>query len=119
MKLAKCSISGSDNSFCKACVYAKQCRQPFNKSSTRATKPGELIHYDICGPMSVESYGGAKIMAVFVDDYSGFLFVKPMAAKSQILEAIQEVIAEVKASGNEVRRTRCDNAPEFHSVEMH
>lgn len=57
-------------------------------------------------------------MAVFVDDYSGFLFVKPMAAKAQILEAIQEVIAEVKATGNEVRRTRSDNAPEFQSTDM-
>lgn len=50
--------------------------------------------------------------------YSGFLFVKPMAAKSQILQAIQEVIAEVKAIGNEVRRTRSDNAREFQSTEM-
>lgn len=117
MKLAKCSTSGSNNCFCEACVYAKQCRQPFNESSTRSTKPDELIHYDIYGPMSVESYGGAKLMAVFVDDYSGFLFVKPMAAKSQKLEAIQEVIAEVKVTGNEVRRTRSDNASEFRNTE--
>jgi len=68
--------------------------------------------------MSVESYGGAKLMAVFVDDYSGFLFVKPMVAKSQILEAMQEVIGEVKAIGYEVRRTRSDNAREFQSAEM-
>jgi len=66
--------------------------------------------------MSVESYGGAKLMAVFVDDYSTFLFVKPIATKSQILEAMQEVIAEVKAIGNEIRRTRSDNAPEFQSA---
>lgn len=118
MKLSKCLTSGSDDRFCEACVHAKQCRQPFNESSTRATKPGELIHYDICGPMSVESYGGAKMMAVFVDDYSGLLFVKPLAAKSKILEAIQEVIAEIKAAGHEVRRTRSDNAAEFHSAEM-
>lgn len=118
MKLAKSSNSGSDDCFCEACIYAKQCRQQFNESSTRATKPGELIHYDLCGPMSVESFGGAKLMAVFVDDYSGFLFVKPIAVKSQIIEAIQEVIAEVKATGHEIRRTRSDNACEFKSVEM-
>jgi len=119
MKLIKCSTSGSDdNCLCEACIHAKQCRLPFNESNTRATKPGELIHYDLCGPMSVESYGGAKLMAVFVDDYSGFLFVKPLAAKSQIIEAIQEVIAEIKATGNEVRRTRSDNAREFQSTEM-
>jgi len=118
MKLIKCSTSGSDDCLCEACIYAKQCRLPFNDSNTRATKPGELIHYDICGSMSVESYGGAKLMAVFVDDYSGFMFVKPIATKSQILETMQEVIAEVKAIGNEVRRTRSDNAPEFQSAEM-
>lgn len=33
MKLAKFSTSGSDNCFCEACIYAKQCRQPFNSNS--------------------------------------------------------------------------------------
>jgi len=45
MKLTKCSTSGSDDCLCEACIYAKQCRLPFNESNTRATKPGELIHY--------------------------------------------------------------------------
>jgi len=113
VKLIKCSTSGSDDCLCEVCICAKQCRLSFNESNTRATKPGELIHYDICGPMSVESDSGAKLMVVFVDDYSGFLFVKPIATKSQILEAMQEVIAEAKAIDNEVRRTCSDNAPEF------
>lgn len=62
--------SSNNNQFCEACIFGKQCRKPFNESTNRATAPAELIHFDICGPMSVDSINGDKVMAVFVDNYS-------------------------------------------------
>ena len=71
--------------FCEACFLGKQARLPVFPSAQRSSKCGELIHFDTCAPMSVESPGGSRWLAVFVDDYSGYLFVYPMRNKSDIL----------------------------------
>lgn len=104
--------------YCEACILGKQCRKTFPPSTTRAKKPGELIHFDICGPMSIQSIGGSTVMAVFVDDYSGMVFAKPMKSKAQIVEAIQDVIAKASAAGHRVKKLRSDNAKEFKSKEF-
>lgn len=37
---------------CEGCVYGKQSKRSFPTESTwRASKPLELIHLDVCGPM--------------------------------------------------------------------
>lgn len=100
---------------CEACILGKQCRKTFPASMTRANKPGELVHVDICGPMSTPSIGGSNVMAVFVDDYSGMVFVKPMKSKADILNSVQDVITKASASGHKVKRIRSDNAKEFKS----
>lgn len=57
--------------FCEGCVYGKQSRNtfPINKS-WRASTCLELIHVDVCGPMSIESFGGSRYFLLFIDDYS-------------------------------------------------
>lgn len=110
--------NNNNNQFCEACVFGKQCRRPFNESTNRAKAPAELIHFDICGPMSVDSISGDKVIAVFVDDYSGLIITKPMKAKSDIVEAIEDVLAIVSASGHRICRMRSDNAKEFTSSEV-
>lgn len=107
-----------NESFCEACVLGKMSRQPFQDSTNRAKLPGELIHYDICGPMSIEALDGSKLMALFVDDYSGVTIVFPIRKKSEIVTKVQEVIALAQAHGHQVRRLRSDNAKEFTSAEM-
>ena len=48
---------------CEACALGKMHRVPFQKgSSNRATRPLELVHSDVCGPMNVPSIGGSKYM---------------------------------------------------------
>ena len=50
-----------DDTFCEGCVKGKQHRLSFlvNNPRIRANVPGQLVHTDICGPMSVRSLGGA------------------------------------------------------------
>lgn len=45
---------------CEICVKGKQSRQPFIKGIKHASKLLELIHSDICWPMSHESIGSAR-----------------------------------------------------------
>jgi hypothetical protein len=56
---------------CEGCIYGKHHRLPFPTSGrTRGKKIGDLIHSDVCGPVSVPSSGGAKYFVTFRDDYS-------------------------------------------------
>lgn len=120
MKVTKSTISGSKNNeqFCEGCVLGKICRKPFKESATRVKKPGELIHFDICGPMSTESFGGSKFIAVFTDDLSGMIAAKPMKSKADIVEHVDNLITEVSAAGHKIQRMRSDNAKEFISADM-
>jgi hypothetical protein len=52
-------------------------------SDFRASRPGELIHSDLCGPISPISARGYKYFIVFVDDYSRFCTVFLMKQKSE------------------------------------
>lgn len=104
--------------FCEACVFGKHCRKPFYESNTRASVPGELIHFDICGPMSIESFGKNRLLVVFCDDYTGLVNVYPIKTKSEIIERMKDIISEAKAAGHMIRRVRSDNAKEFTSKEM-
>ena len=45
---------------CEACALGKMHKLPSTKQSmNRASKPLELIHTDLCGPMNVDSIGGS------------------------------------------------------------
>lgn len=42
---------------CEICQRAKQTRSPFATERTRATRPLEIVHSDVCGPVDVLTYG--------------------------------------------------------------
>lgn len=56
--------------FCEGCVQGRQHREPFPKDGgMRASKPLEIVHSDVCGPMRTTSIGGARYFATFIDDF--------------------------------------------------
>lgn len=57
-----CSSLNTSNE-CVACILGKMTRKSFSSSSSRATEPGELIHFDIMGPFEVESLSRSLFLA--------------------------------------------------------
>ena len=56
---------------CVSCLLGKQTRQPFPKeTSYRAVKPLELIHGDLCGPITPPTPAHKRYVLVLIDDYS-------------------------------------------------
>jgi hypothetical protein len=45
---------------------------PFPSSQHRASRPLELIHSDLHGPLPVCTYSGYRYWITFIDDYSQF-----------------------------------------------
>ena len=71
---------------CRSCVAGKQHRSSFHKGSQfRASKPLELVHIDICGPISPSALGGSRYFLLIVDDFSRLMWVSMLKLKSDAL----------------------------------
>jgi hypothetical protein len=56
----------------------------------------ELIHTDVCGPMSMIAKGGFQYFITFTDDFSRYGYVYLMKHKSESLEKFKEFQNEVE-----------------------
>ncbi len=55
---------------CKGCAKGKNVKNPFPGSDSRAKGILEIIHLDVCGPMTTSSLSGYVYYVTFIDDYS-------------------------------------------------
>ena len=60
------------NEKCNKCIEGKACRLPFTRNYKTTRRIGELIHTDLCGPITPETLEGHKYFQVIIDDYSYF-----------------------------------------------
>lgn len=71
---------------CESCLMTKQTRKPFpNKSNFIAKSALELIHLDLCGPISPSTPGGNNYFMLLVDDYSRMMWVYFLKHKNEAL----------------------------------
>ena len=66
---------------CVPCIQGRLAQAPFARSSSRS-RPLEIVHSDICGPIKPESAGGSHYMISLVDDSSGYGEVGLLRRKS-------------------------------------
>ena len=105
---------------CEGCLRGKSHREAMPSASTqRATKPLELVRSDVCGPFSTESLGGFSYFVLFIDDFSRFIVVFPIAYKSDVLSRflIFHAWAE-RLTGARLRTLRTDGGGEYGSREF-
>ena len=50
-------------------------KRPFNAKLYRTKDLLELLHSDVCGPMSIQARGGFEYFITFADDFSRFGYV--------------------------------------------
>lgn len=63
-------VSVDSKAVCDVCHYARHKRLPYSLSHNKAAKPYDLIHFDIWGPLSIQSIHGHTCFLTAVDDYS-------------------------------------------------
>ena len=109
-------------SFCQGCVEGKMSRKPFKTRSSesgRSTRKLEIVHSDVCGPMSSESLGGRRYFVTFIDDFSRCCKVYFLKHKSEVFQKFKEFEAKVtNQSGNRIGTLRTDNGGEYLSNEF-
>ena len=55
---------------CRGCALGKYTKTVFTSSDSRSIGVLDLIHSDLCDPMSVVSLRGIEYYVTFIDDYS-------------------------------------------------
>jgi len=63
-------FSSKHHELCKGCAFGKYTKIVFPSNDSRATCILDLIHYDVCGPMSSTSLTGCLYYVIFIDDFS-------------------------------------------------
>lgn len=103
-----------ESSNCSSCLEGKQARLPFNHFGTRASRPLELIHSDLCGPMESMSYGGMKYFISFIDDYTRMVHVYFLKDKLNILDTFKAFKERVENQLEfKIKAIRTDNGTEY------
>ena len=117
---------------CEVCTLAKQCNTRSRESDVRATKPFELVHTDLAGPIEPAAKEGFRYAMIFTDDYSGCLFTYFLKEKSNAPIAFKKFLADIAPYGKvktlnfyedvfpsgDIKRMRSDNGGEFISQEF-
>ena len=119
-ELHKCGSLGSFDyeSFdtCESCLLGKMTKLPFKGKGERANGLLDLIHTDVCGPMSVHARGGFVYFITFIDDYSRYGYWYLMRYKFKAFEKFKEFRNEVeKQLGRSIKALRSDRGGEYLS----
>ncbi|KAK1423646.1 hypothetical protein QVD17_18952 [Tagetes erecta] len=102
---------------CEGCLVAKQTRQSFpDEAQWRASKPLELVHADLCGPITPETMAGNRYFLLIVDDYSRYMWVFIIKTKDEALEKFKDFKTQVEnESKYRLKMLRTDRGGEFNS----
>jgi hypothetical protein len=109
-------ISIEHQDVCRGCVLGKFAKALFPSSDSRSARILDLVHTDVCGPMSRKSLSGCEYYLTFIDDYSRKTWIYFLKAKSMVFAWFQEFRALVEnQSGKRIKVLRLDNEGEYSS----
>jgi hypothetical protein len=105
---------------CEACVAGKHRRTPFpEQARRRATNAIELVHGDICGPVTPPTPSGNNYFLLLVGDMSRYMWLVLLPSKDYAAAAIKNFQASVEVeTGRKLKTLRTDRGGEFTSVEF-
>lgn len=105
---------------CVSCLLGKQSRQSFPQATTfRASQKLELLHGDLCGPISPPTIGKNRYVFVVIDDYSRYMWTMLLKEKGEAFERFKKLKACIEQeAGVSIKTLRTDRGGEFTSREF-
>lgn len=101
---------------CEICIKSKMSTLPYNKTiNTRSVHPLQLIHTDICGPITPYSRENKRYFVTFIGDFIAFKIVYPMKEICDMFQFFKKYEALVTAHFNSrISTVRCDRGANVH-----
>ncbi|KAL0381898.1 UNVERIFIED_CONTAM: hypothetical protein Slati_4610100 [Sesamum latifolium] len=104
---------------CESCLKGKMSKKPFVGQSAIANGLLDLVHTDVCGPLSIPARGGFSYFITFTDDHSRYGYVYLMRYKSEAFGRFKEYRREVENQTNrKIKALRSDRGGEYLSGEF-
>jgi hypothetical protein len=63
-------ITKPTNTMCKHCQHGKKTKVEFKTKEYSMTKPLEVVHIDLCGPMRTKGLDGEQYFMLLIDNYT-------------------------------------------------
>jgi transposase InsO family protein len=100
---------------CDSCLAGKQRRATFpTVAKFRAEEKLELVHGDLCGPVTPATPGGKRYFFLLVDDMSRYMWLVLLATKDEALAAFTAFQARAEAeAGRTIGTLRTNRGGEF------
>lgn len=114
-------LKGDEHFECIACEKGKATRKPFKnvQKEVKTTKVGELIHSDLCGPITPESLTGKRYFVTYTDDFTRYTNTYFLDKKSEQIDKYREYKAMLKTQHNaDIIKLRTDSGGEYTSNEF-
>jgi hypothetical protein len=104
---------------CNGCAQGKNIKNHFLKRDNKAEGILELIHSNVCSPMSSTSISGYVYYVSFIDDYSRKTWVYFSKSKDEVFDKFKEFKSLIKnLSKRKIKILRSDNGGEYTSKEF-
>ena len=102
---------------CEECTKGKQTKSSFKTLNEVSTsKPLQLLHLDLFGPMRVASLGGKSFVFVIVDDFSCFTWTIFLANKSDSFIEFSHFYKRIENEKDlKIAKIRSDHGGEFEN----
>jgi transposase InsO family protein len=104
---------------CAACQAGKQVGSTHHsKNVVTTSRPLELLHMDLFGPVAYLSIGGSKYGLVIVDDFSRFTWVFFLRDKSKTQGTLKRFLRRAQNEFELNVKIRSDNESEFKNLQV-
>ena len=104
---------------CVACIIGKSPQHSYSHNGDQASRIGELLHMDLCGPYPVQAPGGELHFFNILDDYSNFGFTFGLRKKNDVFPHYLTTESFIERSnGVLVAAVRLDGALELTAGAM-
>ena len=85
------AIHAKHEGICKGCAKGKNTKKTFPSSEIKEKGILEIIHSDVCGPMSSRSLCGYAYYVFFINDFSRKKWVYFMKKKDEVFSKFKEL----------------------------
>ena len=112
-------IQAKHEGICKGCAQGKNAKKTFPYSESKAKGILEIVHLDICRPMSFSSLSGYVYYVSFINDFSRKTWIYFLKGKNEALSKFKEYKALVENQTERKIKTQwSNNGREFTSEEF-
>ncbi|CAJ2645568.1 unnamed protein product [Trifolium pratense] len=110
-------IKYHSNTLCGSCQKGKITKSSFKpKNIVSTSRPLELLHIDLFGPVHTASINGKKYGLVIVDDYSRWTWVKFLRTKDEAYDEFSIFCKQIQnEKGYTILKVRSDHGGEFEN----